>query len=74
MADAEKLSVWDVFEKYADIRDELEDAMETFSSSMEDIQVALMDLDDELEEIRSHLSQCDKVFRRFKARNPKYFE
>ena len=71
MIEKEKMTVWDVFNNYADIRDELEDAMESFSFFMEDVQTALMDLNDELEQIRSHLTECDKVFRRYKVQNPK---
>ena len=70
----DELTVWDVFNEYADIRDELEDSIGSFNSVIEDIRAALVDLDDELDEIREHLNKCDKVFRRFKKRNPRYFD
>lgn len=74
MQNKENMTVWDVFNEYADIRDELEDAMHSFSSAIEDIQFALMDLNDEMNQIYDHLSECDKIFRRFRSRNPRYFE
>ena len=46
----DELTVWDVFNEYADIRDELEDSIGSFNSVIEDIQAALVDLDDELDE------------------------
>ncbi|MBQ6388526.1 MAG: hypothetical protein IJH90_02705 [Mogibacterium sp.] len=74
MADNRKTTVWEVLEKYADIRDELDDAIESLASSVEDMQYALMDLEDQAAEISLHLAQCDKVFHRFKSRNPRYFD
>ena len=52
----DELTVWDVFNEYADIRDELEDSIGSFNSVIEDIQAALVDLDDELDEIRETLT------------------
>jgi len=63
-----KLSVWDVFEEYADVRDELEDLLEGFRSVREDIELAVYDLEGGLEEVEGHLARCDRVFRRFKAK------
>jgi len=63
-----KLSVWEVFEEYADVRDELEDLLDGFRSIREDIELAVYDLEGDLEDIEDHLSRCDRVFRRFKAK------
>lgn len=63
-----KLSVWDVFEEYADVRDELEDLLDGFRSVREDIELAVYDLEGGLEEVEDHLARCDRVFRRFKAK------
>ena len=62
------LSVWDVFEEYADVRDELEDLLEGFRSLQEDIELTVFDLADSLEAVEGHLARCDKGFRRFKAK------
>lgn len=61
-------SVWDVFEEYADIRDELEDLLDGFRSIQEDIELAIYDLEEGLEDVEDHLARCDRVFRRFKAK------
>ena len=63
-----KRSVWDVFEEYADVRDELEGLLDGFRSVREDIELAVYDLGEGLEEVEGHLSRCDRVFRRFKAK------
>ena len=63
-----KLTVWDIFEEYADVRDELEDLLDGFRSVREDIEAAVYDLEGGLEEIEDHLASCDRVFRRFKAK------
>lgn len=63
-----KFSVWDVFEEYADIRDELEDLLDGFRSVREDIELAVYDLEGDLEEVEGHLSRCDRVFRRFRTK------
>lgn len=60
------LIIWEVFEEYADIRDALEDLIEDFYSIEEEVGTAIMDLSDELNEIRERLFRCDKTFRRYK--------
>lgn len=61
-------SVWDVFEAYADVRDELEELLDGFRSIREDIDLAVYDLESGLEDVEDHLVRCDRVFRRFKAK------
>lgn len=71
------LSVWDVFEEYADVRDDLEDILDGFHSIIEDIGLAIYELEGGLEDVEEHLARCDKVFRRFTAkrrREEKKFE
>lgn len=74
MTDAGKSTVWDVLEEYADVHDELDDAIDMFSWVIEDMQTALSELEDQASEISTHLAQTEKLFRRFKARNPRYFK
>ena len=74
MVEKANMTIWEVLEKYADIYDELDDAVESLSSSVEDMQYALMDLEDQAAEISLHLAQCDKVFHRFRSRNQRYFD
>ena len=60
----DELTVWDVFNEYADIRDELEDSIGSFNSVIEDIQAALVDLDDELSEnISTNVIRCSVVLK-----------
>ena len=61
-------SVWDVFEAYADVRDELEDLLDGFRSIREEIDLAVYDLEGGLEDVEDHLVICDRVFRRFKTK------
>ena len=68
---ARKLAVWEVFEKYADIRDELEDLLMEFQNTVDEIGTAMSDLADGLGELEADLDQCDRTFRRFK---PRYIE
>ena len=65
-----KPSVWEVLEKYADIRDSLDDALLSFNLLQNEIQEALDDISDELDRLTSDLAECDRVFRRFRAAKP----
>jgi hypothetical protein len=53
MTDAGKPTVWDVLEEYADVHDELDDAIDMFSWVIEDMQTALSELEDQASEIVS---------------------
>ena len=64
------LTVWEVFEKYADIRDELEDILMSFDVMKDDIETALDDISDGLDQLTMNLKECDRVFRRFRAAKP----
>jgi DNA repair ATPase RecN len=71
-----ELSVWEVFNEYADARDLLEDAMTTIEDLEFEIGAALDDLSDEIESISVKLAECDSVFRRFKRQksSKRYFD
>jgi hypothetical protein len=62
-----KLTVWDVFEEYADVRDELESLMDTFEYIQAEMEFAIEDINNDLQSIKKQLRECDKVFRRFKV-------
>lgn len=64
-----KLTVWDVFEEYADVRDELESTMDTFEYIQAEMEYAIEDITSDLQSIKKQLRECDKVFRRFKAQH-----
>ena len=73
---AKDLTVWEVLDKYADIRDELENLLNGFRDMQGEIEAAIYDLDGELEEVADHLRSCDRVFRRFRTihhREEEYF-
>ena len=70
MDDIGKLTVRDMLEEYEDIQDELETIIETFASWTEEMQIALMDLEDEADEIRAHLVKCENLLCRFRKKNP----
>lgn len=64
---AKKLTVWEVFEEYADIRDDMEDLLMDFQGMMDEIETVMSDLADGLGELEERLDQCDRTFRRFKS-------
>ena len=63
-----KPTLWEVLESYADVRDELDDVLSSFSLLQFELESAMDDISDELEAIQEHLSECDMVFRRYKYR------
>ena len=65
-----KLTVWEVLEKYADIRDELDNALSSFEMLKNEIEMTLEDISDELDQLTMDLSECDRVFKRFRAVRP----
>ena len=71
-ADEKKLSLWDVLENYADVRDELDDVLTSFSVLQFELQCAMDDISDDLDAIKRHLEECDKVFRRYKCTDTRF--
>lgn len=65
---ARKLTVWEVFETYADIRDDLEELLIDFQNTVEELGTAMIDLADGLGELETTLGQCDRTFQRFKLK------
>ena len=63
-------SIWDLLYEYADIRDELEDALLSFRELHADIEYAMEDITDELERLQEHLAKCSGRLMRF--RNPQH--
>ena len=62
-----KLTLWEVLEKYADIRDELEDVLARCMELYDEIDTARDEIGDGLNQICEELNSCDKVFRRYKV-------
>lgn len=58
--------IFDLLEEYADIRDELEDTMQSFEILGSDIGLALDDIRDELETLQEHLDRCSNSLIRFR--------
>ena len=63
-------SIFDLLYEYADIRDELEDALLSFRELHADIECAMEDITDELERLQEHLAKCSERLMRF--RNPRH--
>lgn len=63
-------SIWDLLYEYADIRDELEDALLSFRELHAEIEYAMEDITDELERLQEHLTKCSGKLMRF--RKPKH--
>ena len=60
-------SVWDVFNEYADVRDDLEYLLYSYDTLRDDIRIAMEDISDELDEIRQRLLRCDSIFKRYRS-------
>lgn len=63
--------LYELYEEFNNIRDELEDTITSFEVLQEDIRIALDDITGELEVIQEHLQKCSRMFRRFSSRNHK---
>ena len=63
-------SIWDLLYEYADIRDELEDALLSFRELHAEIEYAMEDITDELKRLQEHLAKCSGKLMRF--RNPRH--
>lgn len=59
--------IFDLLEEYADIRDELEDTMQSFEILASDIGLAMDDIRDELETLQEHLDRCSNRLIRFRG-------
>ena len=63
-----KLTLWEVLDKYADIRDELEDVLYQCAELQDFIKMASDEISDTLDHVQDELGHCDKVFRRYKVK------
>lgn len=68
MARVELLSPRDLYETYADARDELEDAIRSLSQVREDVMDALDELSEELDSIQEHLLACGRSLKWYSCR------
>ena len=59
--------IWDLLSDYADIRDELEDAFGSIRLLYEELDLALTDIGDELDDIEAHISSVSRSLRRFQC-------
>ena len=64
---ASSLSVWDVFNEYADVREDLECLLDSYDILQDDIRIAMEDITEELDEIRQRLLRCDQIFKRYRS-------
>lgn len=58
-------TTWELLEDFADIRDELEDALQTFEIMAADIRFGMDDIRDELDALHAHLCKCSRNLNRF---------
>lgn len=63
-------NIWDLLYEYADIRDELEDTLLSFKELHAEIEYAMEEITDELENLQEHLAKCSERLVRF--RNPRH--
>lgn len=61
------MSIWDVFNEYADIRDDIEDALSYLEELQYEAKTTLADIHSELADIRTRLLLCDRILKRFKC-------
>ncbi len=59
--------IWNLISDYADIRDGLEDAIDSFRILYEDMELAMKDISDELDDIEEHLSITGRTLKRFRV-------
>ena len=59
--------IWDLISDYADIRDELEDALDSFRILYGDLELAMEDIADELDAIEEHLSITGRTLKQFRV-------
>lgn len=58
--------IWDLLDEYADIHDELEDAMLSFEILSGDIELAMEEIRGELDLLHEHLEKCSRRLIRFR--------
>lgn len=61
--------IWDLISDYADIRDELEDSLNSIRILYHDIEIAMDDISDELDAVEEHLSRTSRHLKRFRCQD-----
>ena len=59
--------IWNLISDYADIRDELEDALDSFRILYKDLELAMEDISNELGDIEEHLGATSRTLKRFRV-------
>lgn len=73
MIDPQQKEIWELLDEYADIWDELEDTLDSFRYLKADMEFALEDITDELNQLQEHLNTCSARLMRFRPpRNRQY--
>lgn len=66
--------IWEMLETYADIRDGLEESLQSFQLLYEEIGFAMDEITGELEELDKQLTECSGRLKRFKFRRHNHHE
>lgn len=66
--------IWGLLNDYADIRDELEDALLSFQVLHAEIEFAMQDITAELTALNEHLHTCDSRLIRFRNPGKSHYE
>ncbi|MBR3165523.1 MAG: hypothetical protein IKF16_05085 [Lachnospiraceae bacterium] len=59
--------IWDLISDYADIRNELEGALDSIRILYGDLELAMEDIAEELDAIEDHLGKTSHTLKRFRA-------
>ena len=62
--------IWNLLSDYADIRDELEDTFGSIRLLYEELEFALTDIGDELDDIEAHIASVSGFLKRFRGDDP----
>lgn len=66
--------VWELLEEYMDIRDGMEDALDSIELLHEDIRIAMDDINGQLEDLQEHMDNVSSKLRRFRSPHAKQHE
>ena len=66
--------IWGLLNDYADIRDELDDALLSFQMLHAEIEFAMQDITAELATLNEHLHACDSRLIRFRNPSRSHYE
>lgn len=74
MQNQHQKEIWELLDEYADIRDELEDTLNSFRYLKADIEFALEDITDELKLLQEHLNTYSARLMRFRLPRTRQYE